>query len=345
MRNFPVIATLFFAVFFFPNFLPPAFSNSIAANSISYAVSSQPLELAFNPSNNYMYVSDSNVGSTYNSTISILKSPCSTLATIHFPGCFITDIGYYAPGALIYAELGPTNSCKYLPTSGYYSIALIKNTKVVGYIADISLPGTMIIPFLSLSGGHVYVVSGNNSALQLKPGQLASIIQQMATQQGRAAYSPSNNELYLIGGGTHVVYVYGIACSCLKTKIPLSVAATGIAYDPLNSNIYVSGYVPAGPENRTGSVTVISTTMNKIVTVIGTGRHTNDISFSSRTGELYATNLYPINGVTSVSVISGLSVVNTLTVKGAPNQVGYDAYNGFMYVTLYDTGRVAVLSI
>jgi DNA-binding beta-propeller fold protein YncE len=59
--------------------------------------------------------------------------------------------------------------------------------------------------------------------------------------------------------------------------------------------MYVTGYLKTS--NNTGTVTVISTSSNSIVTVIGVGKHVEDVAYSPKTGEIYTTNFGSVAGL------------------------------------------------
>jgi len=286
----------------------------------------------FNPLNKYTYVYYS---SSSSSIVIVLKGTCTLVTTIHFPTQDIYTAAFNPLNGLVYF---------FINSYPHSTIYLYKGTTFYRNITTISLPGIKVSPFLSLSAGSVFVPTGNGSSTVVPKALVRSVMGNMSGQN--SAYSPSTNEVYHINGfsGGDYVRIYGIACSCLKTHLTITGHTGGIVYDTHNSNMYVASYTPTGTRKATGDVTVISTETQKVVTVIGVGRHTMDVSFSPRTGEVYATNLDPFKGATSVSIIRGLSVAQTLAIKGNPDVAGYNPFNGLIYVTLIKANYIAEIS-
>ena len=63
-------------------------------------------------------------------------------------------------------------------------------------------------------------------------------------------------------------------------------------------------------------------------------------TYDSRNGFIYVFNW----NVGTVSVISGTTVVNTITVQQYPYSALYDPGNGYIYVPNYGSGTVSVIS-
>jgi hypothetical protein len=285
----------------------------------------------FNPLNKFTYVYYAYSSS---STIKVFKGTCSLVTTINYPNSQIYTAAFSPINGFVYV---------YINARVPY-ILLYKGTTLFSRINSISLPGIRISSFLSLTSGSVYFPSGNGSSTAVPLGQVADVMGNMSGQN--SAFSPSTGEVYSINGfgGGDYVRIYGVACSCLKTHITIAPHTGGIIYVPRNSNMYVTSYYSTGTRNATGVVTVISTITKHVVLVIGVGRHAMDVSYSPKTGDVYATNLDPFNGITSVSIINGLSVAKTLAIKGNPDVIAYNPFDGLMYVTLVKANYIAEIS-
>jgi DNA-binding beta-propeller fold protein YncE len=326
--KFSLVSALSFGllVFAVPSFGILA-NVSAASTTSTCSVGSEPSNLAFNPANNYIYVS---FGFTTD-TISFVKSMCTVVSsTPAIPGCPF-DMAFNPVNQMMYATDGCNNS-----------IVLLKGASVVGTItgAAISNPTAIIFD----PSNKLMFVGAQDSMVVINGTTVVKTIALKGFTPTSMAYSSSSKEIFAMTGGGSSIEIIGGSCLCLTDHLTIGNGATGITYDPKNSYVYVSGYDSA-ISNRTGSVTVISASTHAIVKTIGTGRHTNDVAYSPMTNEVYASNFLPMNGATSVSVIKGLSVVNTLSIKGAPDQLCYNAFNGLMYVSLWNLGKLTTIKI
>ncbi len=113
-----------------------------------------------------------------------------------------------------------------------------------------------------------------------------------------------------------------ISGSTIVANIPVDYAPVGVTYNPQNGEIYVA--VSASNE-----VAVISGT--KIVSNITVGSSPSGLVYDGQNGDMYVTN----SGSSSVSVISGNSVIANIGVGTAPFGLAYDSGNGYVYVANY----------
>jgi YVTN family beta-propeller protein len=99
-----------------------------------------------------------------------------------------------------------------------------------------------------------------------------------------------------------------------------------MAYNPNNGYLYVTNRKPSG------TVTVISTTTNMTVTVLGVGDRPTGIAYNPNDGCIYVANF----GSNTVSVISGTSLVGTITDGfDGPAHIAVKNASNLLYVTNY----------
>ncbi len=302
------------------------FGNFASAASSSCTVGSEPSNLAFNPSDNYIGVS---FGYTTD-TISFVASPCSVVSsTPAIAGCPF-DMAY-----------NPTNQLVYVLDSCNNSIVLLQGTTVMGTITNAAIVNPHGIIFDPID--NLMFVGVQYGMIALSGTTVSKSISLSGYTPTALAYSSASKEIFAITGGGSTVEIIGESCFCITGHVDLKVGATGLAYDSSNSYIYVSGYSSSTP-NRAGMVNVISSSSHSIVATIGTGRHTNDVAYSPTTNEVYASNFLPTKGSTSVSIIKGLTVSKTLNLKGAPDQLVYDPSNGLVYASLWSSGKLTTVN-
>ena len=127
------------------------------------------------------------------------------------------------------------------------------------------------------------------------------------------------------------------------TTVSVGGVPNGIAFDPLNGELYVANFSP-------GTVSVINGTDNSVVTTVNLNDPVSpwDVGFNPSNGNIYVSDTK--NG--AVSVISGSSntVVATVAVgddmlsgdhDDRPNGVVYNPNNENMYVAMYGSGFLA----
>lgn len=170
--------------------------------------------------------------------------------------------------------------------------------------------------------------------------------------------------------------------SCLAATLSVGSSPRGIAYDPVDNELFVAnnygasvsvisdatdevaatigvGSCPYGVayDSLTGdvyvtdsgcgsgsTVSVIDASDNTVINTISVGGDPAGIAFDPANGDLYVAN--EVGGSSTVSVIDGSTqaVVATLDVGAGPYDVAYDADNGDLYVTNSDSGTISVIS-
>lgn len=170
-------------------------------------------------------------------------------------------------------------------------------------------------------------------------------------------YDPFDRDLYAIGGGWARqvnLSVNSGSTGALLAKYPIwnytqgtgflseMTAPKVLEYDPVNHDLYFSNLA-----NNT--VTVISSTLNRSISVIGVGRAPGVPTCDPQTGDVYVPNQLSDN----VSVISGSTNSVVATIPGIPSpwEIAFDPASGDLLVPSsnetidpYSGHQVAVVS-
>lgn len=101
----------------------------------------------------------------------------------------------------------------------------------------------------------------------------------------------------------------------------------GIAYDPVNGNVYVATW---GEGTSGGLVKVISGTSGNVVASVRVGHGPLGIATDTINGDLYVTNSLDGN----VTVIDGSTnaALTSIPAGGSPYGIAFDPVNGYLYV-------------
>lgn len=115
----------------------------------------------------------------------------------------------------------------------------------------------------------------------------------------------------------------------LLGSVTLNSTASGLAYDSLNSALYVS--VTSGVAILNGS--------RLIQTINVTGTPTA-VAFDASNGLVYVAD--STSG--QVTVINGTRVVTNITVGSAPDAIAYDSFHSYIYVANFNSNNLTVIS-
>ncbi|MCL5106281.1 MAG: YncE family protein [Candidatus Marsarchaeota archaeon] len=179
----------------------------------------------------------------------------------------------------------------------------------------------------SIAGNTISVISGNTVASTITVGSCPINL----------AYDSANGYIYVSNYCADTVSVVNSASQSVVATITLSSTASSyiVTYNPNNTDIYASA-------NCNPTVDIISGTA--LSTSFSTGGSVNCPQYPAYD----PTNkyLYLPTGTahsSNVSVISGSTVVNTITVGLNPTGALYDASNGYIYVTDSSSNAVSVI--
>ena len=124
---------------------------------------------------------------------------------------------------------------------------------------------------------------------------------------------------------------------CVVSTIGGFVSPVGVAYDPLNQNIYVTDSADAAQY-----LDIISGASNKLIGHVSVGAQAVGDAVDLANGDVYVSNANA-NNVTVVSTASNRTVAN-ISVGAQPFGVTYDSGNGDIYVASEKSDNVSVIS-
>src|SRR2546428_627980 len=179
-----------------------------------------------------------------------------------------------------------------------------------------------------LNGNKVSVIDGDPFHVGLYDTVVATI--PVGPQPWGVAFDSANGMVYVANSGNDTVSAINTATNMVVgSQIPVGTHPSFLAYDFANGYIYVAN-------ENSGTVTVIDTTTNTVAgSPIAVGGFPRGIVFDSANGDIYVGS--------PLSVISGTSVVTTITGTLGDNDLAYDSFNGGIYVV--DGGTHSVMAI
>ncbi len=121
---------------------------------------------------------------------------------------------------------------------------------------------------------------------------------------------------------------------------PAGAQPTNITYDPANGLLYVTDFGP--PVGTAGnSVTIINSTDNAVVGLLGTGDDPISSTYDPADGYVYINDFGTTHNLT---VVNGVRTVASIQVGDAPRGSAYDAADGDVFVASTATGNVSVVN-
>ena len=156
----------------------------------------------------------------------------------------------------------------------------------------------------------------------------------VGTKPHGAAYSPSNDRVYVANNYDSTVSVIRPSDNTVVATVAVGTNPVSVSYSPSNDRVYVANY-------NSGNVSVIRPSDNTVVATVTVGTNPYGAAYSPSNDRVYVVN----NGSGNVSVIrpSDNTVVATVTVGTSPNDVSYSPSNDRVYVVNYFSGNVSVI--
>jgi YVTN family beta-propeller protein len=292
----------------------------VVANTATITVGTGPVEIAYCPTNDRIYVS--NNGGT--SVSVIIPSTGVVTATI--------TVGAN-PHGIAYC---PTNDRIYVSNNGSASVSvIIPSTGVVTATITVGANphGIAYCP----TNDRIYVSNNGSASVSViipSTGVVTATITVGANPHG-IAYCPTNDRIYVSNYGSASVSVIIPSTGVVTATITVGTGPIGIAYCPTNDRIYVANY-------GSTSVSVIIPSTGVVTATITVGANPYGIAYCPTNDRIYVTN----TGSTSVSVIipSTGVVTATITVGANPYGIAYCPTNDRIYVSNNGSTSVSVLT-
>ena len=214
--------------------------------------------------------------------------------------------------------IGKTYKVKYFIPILYHILV-----KKVILILEIALL-IMGFVFLGFFGALSSSVSGQNNHIFSNEGSMVKItpfVQSNNSKLGHVKYTIDLVNNTLLNGNNNL--------------IGNGICPQGIAFDPLNGNLYVANYCSS-------NVSIINGTTNKVIgSVYGNSFHYG-IAFDPLNGNLYVANYCSSN----VSIINGTTnnVIGSVNAGHYPYGIAFDSSNGKVYVSNFGSNNVSIIN-
>jgi YVTN family beta-propeller protein len=263
-----------------------------------------PFWLAFNPTNDEMYVTNYNFPSSSNTVVAINSTTNTVAATV--------TVGQN-PIRLAY---DPSNGCIYVADYSSGQISVISPSNRV--VATISVPGNPDFVGYDPGNSEIYVASNNSNqvtAISSATNMVVATINIGGNPYG-ATYDPANGEMFVSASINAAVYAINSATNTVAAIIPANnphlPGPYTLTYDPANGYIYVSNTNDNSFSPST--VSVISAT-NSIIANVPTGAKPDQSIYDPANNNMYVVN----QNSDSVTVIdSGNIIVATIGTSTPP---------------------------
>jgi len=303
-------------------------NNSLINGNFVIAVGGiGPAEVAYDPSNGYLYVTN------VPNNVSVINGANNTVIA-SIPVGFESE-----PWGVAY---DPSNGYVYVTNLWSGTVSVINganNTVIASIPVGFEPRGVAYDP----SNGYVYVANSHSANVLVINGANNTVIASIPVIAGPwgesepwgVAYDPSNGYVYVTDYGSANVLVINGANNTVIASIPVGSGPAGVAYDPSNGYVYVAN-------SLSDSVSVINGANNTVIASIPVGSWPTEVAYDPSNGYVYVTNWDSDN----VSVINGANntVIASIPVGLAPRGVAYDPSNGYVYVANYGSATVSIIS-
>lgn len=300
-------------------------------------VGTNPLGVAFDPVNGYVYVDNEN-----DNSVSVIDGNTNTLAT-----------GFTNPIAVGHAPYGiAINGSVYVSNLGSSTVSVIDgstNTLATGFTNPISV-GSFPNGVVSLPNGYFYVVNNHDnsvSVIDTHPSHtsfntvIATIpVGTVGTGPNVAAFDPANGYMYVTSNDG--VYVIDTSTNALATGFtnPIQTGATtGVAVDTANNYVYATNYAADTVTIINGATNILATGFTNPISV---GTNPYGVTYDQSDQSIYVAN-QGSNTVTKISSTTTPTVAQTIQVGNQPWGEAYDTKNNCVYVGNYADGTVSVI--
>ena len=232
-------------------------------NVIKYLPITNAKALTFNPSNNYLYVADTNgivyvVDSSTNEVIKNISIEGIPMHLIHNPSngyIYVTSIvDPFSSGSVIVID-SSTNE-------------VIKNISVGKFLVNV-LGGSATLTY-NPSNNYVYVALNNSISLINSNNEIVKNISfKNIGEPLQIEYNPTNSNLYVNLGNKKIAIINSTTNNVTSIIENLQGYPTGIAYNPENKNTYIL-QISLGQifRNSNHTTAIINSTTNNVTSII-----------------------------------------------------------------------------
>ena len=317
-------------------------------------VRSYPVGVAFDPYNNYMYVSNSG-----NSTVSVINQSNVVIRNI---------LVQYTPYGIAF---DPYNNYIYVDNFGSNTVSVINQSNIV--IKNITVQSAPYGIAFDPYNNYMYVANSGNDTVSVI-NQSNIVIKNITVQSAPhgIAFDPYNNYMYVANSGNDTVSVINQSNMVIR-NITVGTQPAWVAFNPYNNYMYVDNVF-------NDTVSILSSTYdiafyNVLFTEKGlptgaTWNITLSGSHFSSDSNMISIQLtpaeYTFTAATQAIEMSAENAFNTFTIKDSsinvsvyftqnqyignikvqydPTRIAFDPYNNYMYVANYGSSTVSVIN-
>ena len=301
--------------------------QNVVIENLSLGNGAGPTQIAFDPVNGYLYVSN-----TGNGTISVINATSnSVVGTINLGSSSEPSVVAY----------DPANNYIYSGAISTKNLSII-NTTTDTVVENISISASFSGIVYDPANTYMYIGNAGNSisVLNSTTNKVVGSFMMDQTVEGMA-YDSSNASIYVAVFSNEIQYINSTTNEIAGT-INLASSPAGIAYDSANNTLFVDN-------PSLGTVSMINATTGKIVvnTTIGPSTTSMDnfegVSYDPAFNSLYVSNF--VSGNVSVINATNGKLVTNLTVGSNPEGIVYDPANGYTYVANAASDDVSVIAL
>lgn len=289
-----------------------------------------PYMIAYDPSNGYIYVIDSN-----SRNVSVIDPSNNSVISSIQTGDDPCGIAYDPSNGYMYVVDHGSDSVSAIESS---SEEVIMNITVAGepqWIAFDPNTGNM---YVTSSSGGTYSFNGNGNLTEINSStNLVTDVIKISGNPGGIAYDYANSRMYIPIASSSInrIDVFNTSDNSLSDTVRMDSPndRTGIpgtiAYDPANGEMYCM-------DTFYGQVIVINSTSN--LASFGTSAVAEQITYNPENGYMYLAE----HGFTVLNGSTDSEVTQFFLTSGVTSSA-YDPVNGFLYATNYDNGSVEII--
>jgi YVTN family beta-propeller protein len=310
-------------------------------NIITNITTPTPENIAFNPSNNEIYVTDG-----FNTNVEVISAADNKVIK-SIPLSVNGEIPHIViPNAIGY---NPKNGNMYVPGGVWVTSVNIDNVAVTNVTNSLVTPNNVHIGSINIGQLSVDIPPNNDhntcarsviiscvaSVIDSKSNEIIKNIpigksgDVMATTAGIIGFNPNNNNMYVGNYKDRSISIIN-SSNQVWTPVLLSGSPLAIAYNPKNGNMYVA--------DSSNTISVIDWKTSQVTHISGVGVAPSAIAYNPKDGNMYVAG----GGSKSVYVIDSERNNFTSVPLGGSHDatvdtIAYNPKNGNMYLTMaYD---------
>ncbi|HEV2520013.1 MAG TPA: YncE family protein [Thermoplasmata archaeon] len=297
----------------------------------SIPVGSDPVAVAYDSGNRYLYVANDILSYGVNSNLTVVNGSANTPIASIPVGWNPLAVAYDNGNGYLYVANCQSNNLSVIDGATNQAVNSIGLTSFY-----ISCPDAVAY---DSTNGYVYVAnSGSNNVTVIDVADGWFKLVGVGPAPVGIAYDHANGDIYVANAAyrqlSGSVTVIDGTTNKVVGSIPSGTEPSAVAYDPENRYVYVTNF---GSNN----LTVIDGTTNTVVGSIEVGSNPDGVAYDGAIGNLYVANY----GSGNVTCVDGATdkVLGSVNVGSGPIGVAYDDSNQDIYVSNSGSDSVSVL--